>query len=129
MSEPLFVYGSLMSGMEQGGLLSRFSRTEATMGGRLYRMPSGSPMLVPDPDGRQIQGELVTLPHPGILQVLDLFFGVGAGRFRRVLLPAWQSGTVHMAWAHAQDAGTVATNRYVPLTATDWRRVGAPLSR
>ncbi len=124
MPEQLFVYGSLMSGMENGGMLSRFPRREAELGGRLFRVPAGYPMLVPDPDGPPVRGELVTLPHAGILQVLDLFEGVGQGLYRRLKLEAWSAGSPQLAWVYAQDPGTVAERRYAPLKVQDWRLVG-----
>ena len=124
MPEPLFVYGSLMSGMENGGMLSRFPRRPAELPGRLYRVPAGYPMLGPDPEAAPVRGELVTLPHAGILQVLDLFEGVGQGLYRRLKLEARVEGAPQLAWVYAQDPGTVAERRYAKLKVQDWRLVG-----
>ena len=123
MPELLFVYGTLMSGMASGGLLSAFPHAEAACRGQLYRTPSGAPVLVPEPDGRPIQGELITLPDPGPLMVLDLMEGVAAGRSHRRRVEVERRGQLEVAWAWVLSQQTVDVRGFVPLPILSWRVV------
>lgn len=123
MPETLFVYGTLMTGMASGGLLSAFPHAEATCRGQLYRSLAGAPILVPSPDGRPIRGELITLPDPGPLMVLDLLEGVKSGRSHRRRVPVEQEGRGLEAWAWVLSLQTVELRAYAPLPVQDWRTV------
>lgn len=79
----VFVYGTLMKGHVQGGLLTRYPRQAATTTGRLYRLPAGYPALQRGADGR-VQGELVRGVDARVLSLLDQYEGVDEGLYERV---------------------------------------------
>lgn len=120
----LFVYGSLLRGQPQDGLVAAFVALPATCRGRLYLMPAGYPVLVHDPDGPEIAGELLVLDQPGVLGVLDLYEGVDGGLYRRATLPVTARGRVLSAFAYVMSAEQVRRRRLRALEATDWRHSG-----
>ena len=77
----LFVYGTLMSGQAQAGLLGSCRRTAATARGTLWDLPAGYPALS-DGDG-VVHGELVELDNPAVLTLLDRYEGVDEGLYHR----------------------------------------------
>jgi len=79
----LFVYGTLMRGRPQGGLLRRFEHVKATAIGRLWRLPAGYPALELGPFG-SVHGELVRQVDPRVVSLLDQVEGVDQGLYRRV---------------------------------------------
>jgi gamma-glutamylcyclotransferase (GGCT)/AIG2-like uncharacterized protein YtfP len=78
----IFVYGTLMRGRVQGGLLKRFEHVAATTSGRLYRLPAGYPALRPGNDGT-VHGELVRGLDSRTLSLLDQYEGVDEGLYER----------------------------------------------
>ncbi|MCB9677356.1 MAG: gamma-glutamylcyclotransferase [Alphaproteobacteria bacterium] len=79
----LFVYGTLMRGHVQGGLLKRFEVTQATTTGRMYRLPAGYPALQPGPVG-VVHGELVRSVDARTLSLLDQYEGLDEGLYERI---------------------------------------------
>ena len=81
-SLPLFVYGTLLVGQQQAGLLGELRRERAMVRGTLYRMPGGSPALALTGDTK-ITGELVYEVEDALWGVLDFYEGVHEGLYRR----------------------------------------------
>lgn len=79
----LFVYGTLLRGAPQGGLLSKLSRTDARVSGRLYRMPAGYPALVPESGVGFVYGELISGVDERLFVLLDRYEGVEEGLYVR----------------------------------------------
>lgn len=77
----LFVYGTLMRGAPQGGLLAHLPRSDARTAGQLYRMPAGYPALARGPG--QVFGELIRDVDPRMFEVLDRYEGVAEGLYTR----------------------------------------------
>jgi gamma-glutamylcyclotransferase (GGCT)/AIG2-like uncharacterized protein YtfP len=122
----LFVYGSLMRGQPNEGYLAGMPVRPARLPGRLFRLPAGYPVLVPDPSATAIQGELVRLPQAGLLSVLDHFEGVADGLYIRERVTVWVGEDRVPAWIYTQSAADVARRRLVRLHTDDWRRVAPP---
>lgn len=120
----LFVYGTLMRGQAQDGLLAGFPARAGATRGRLWLHPAGYPVLVADPGGRRIMGELVELADPSRLRVLDLYEGTTDGLYQRVELPVELEGQVLTAWAYTMRPEQVRARGLSPLDLTDWRRSG-----
>ena len=120
----LFVYGSLLRGQPQDGLVAAFDASAATTRGKLYLVPAGYPVLVPDGEGPEIVGELLTLDTPGVLRVLDLYEGVDRGLYGRRRIDVRCRGRNLRAWAYVMSEDQVRRRRYRFLEATDWRRSG-----
>lgn len=120
----LFVYGSLMRGQPQDGLVTAFPATAATSRGRLYLVPAGYPVLVPDPEGPAIAGELLELSTPAIFRVLDLYEGVNEGLYRRETVRVRCRGRDLEAQAYVLSADQVRRRRLRAIEATDWRKAG-----
>ena len=75
----LFVYGSMMRGLERSSFLQNADRArfigEAVASGKLYEFGS-LPCLLPDPLGHRVKGELYELYDPeSSLATLDLIEG------------------------------------------------------
>ena len=100
----VFVYGTLMAGEPQGGLLKRFPREEASLSGRLYRLPQGYPALqLGGAAGERVYGELVRQVDPRMLPVLDQYEGVAEGLYRRVQVDVNAGLRAWPAWAWVMD--------------------------
>lgn len=101
----LFVYGTLMAGEPQGGLLKRFAREEASVPGRLYRLPQGYPALQPAQvgQGSRVFGELVRGVDPRLIPVLDQYEGVAEGLYRRIRVDVTSGLRTWPAWAWVMD--------------------------
>jgi gamma-glutamylcyclotransferase (GGCT)/AIG2-like uncharacterized protein YtfP len=97
LSLPLFVYGTLMRGGAQAGLVGPARRGPATTRGRLWRMPEGYPALS---DGDHlVHGEWVEPVSSDVLARLDAYEGVDEGLYaRRVIRVQAEDGTFD-AWA------------------------------
>ena len=67
----LFVYGTLLRGGRDAGLLADLEPRSARVRGALYLLPAGYPALRTDRGGRWIHGELVALDDPRRLRLLD----------------------------------------------------------
>lgn len=91
MLDRLFVYGSLMRAGRAHELLGELAASvPAQVTGRLYGLQDGYPMLVLDPDGDRIAGELVTLREPAdAFSRLDPYEGP---EYRRIVHPAQPTG-------------------------------------
>lgn len=120
----LFVYGSLLRGQPQDGLVTAFPATPATCRGRLYLVPAGYPVLVPDPAGPEIAGELLELASPSNFRVLDLYEGVNEGLYQRATVSVRCRGRDLEAQAYVLSAAQVRRRRLRALDATDWRKAG-----
>lgn len=80
---PLFIYGTLMAGQPQGGLLRGLPRTKAIVRGALFRLPQGYPAI--RLEGRQaVQGQLVEGIDTRRMQLLDEIEGVGQSLYERM---------------------------------------------
>jgi len=119
----LFVYGTLMRGQSQDGLLSAFSCLPAHTRGHLYLVPAGYPALVPDPAGQRIMGELFRVERPGVLRVLDLYEGVAEKLYRRVQVDVEVGSDTQRAFAYVMTADQVRRRKLRRLDGTDWRKV------
>ncbi len=118
MNLPLFVYGTLMAGGEQGVLLAGLARRPASTTGKLFRMPQGYPALVPGTSG-EIAGELVDDPG-GRLGLLDRVEGVAEGLYQRAVLPVVVGGKRTEAWAYIMP--DAASRGGIPIRSGRWRR-------
>lgn len=99
MSSALFVYGTLMTGGSQAGLLGRAPRRTARVHGTLYRLPEGYPAMALGGSG-WVHGELVEdAATPTILTVLDQYEGVAQGLYSRVLVTVHTQLRRVQAWA------------------------------
>ena len=123
MTRLLFIYDDLLTGRPDDGLLAAFPHRAATMAGHLHRLPNGRPVLVVDPEGPAIAGELVQLPGPEPLAVLDLLNGVRDGPVLREILPAMARGARRPAWVYTVSAKRARLLRLPALRTTDWRLV------
>lgn len=101
MNTSLFVYGTLMQGQDQEGLLSGLERTAATTRGTLWDLPAGYPALGPGSD--RVHGELVAGIEPGRLAVLDDYEGVAQGLYQRVEIEVTVGLKAHVAWAYVME--------------------------
>ena len=90
MSAPdaLFVYGTLLAGQPEQGMLAGLRRESATVMGRLYHLPAGYPAIVLGGDDH-VQGELVFGVTAPMLAVLDRYEGIDEGLYRREIVRAW----------------------------------------
>jgi gamma-glutamylcyclotransferase (GGCT)/AIG2-like uncharacterized protein YtfP len=102
VSRPLFVYGTLLVGGAHAGLLRGLRRSEARVGGTLWRMPAGYPALQLGSDG-DVCGDLVYAPAPRVLGLLDQYEGVADGLYRRVEVSALVGLLQERAWAYVMD--------------------------
>ncbi|MBX2800042.1 MAG: gamma-glutamylcyclotransferase [Myxococcales bacterium] len=98
MSTRLFVYGTLMHGGSQAGLLGRALRTPATTVGSLWHLPAGYPALSDGDD--VVHGELVVLPDARMLDVLDAYEGIDEGLYVRVKVDVRVGLRSERAWAY-----------------------------
>lgn len=100
---PLFVYGTLMSGENQAGLLGGRRRESASVLGELYHLRAGYPALVLR--GRErVSGELVYGIPEDLYQILDMYEGTSEGLYERVPIPAIQGLRSVRSWAFVMDA-------------------------
>lgn len=87
----VFVYGTLMRGMPNHHLIEGYvlQCLKATTTGKLYHLPEGYPVLVPE-GYEQVYGEALKIyddsPALGILDDLEDFFGPGRpeNRYERI---------------------------------------------
>ena len=123
----LFVYGSLMSGQSAAGLLGAHARRPATMRGHLWRLPAGYPLLVLDPNGPAVRGEVVQLDDAAALHLVDVYEGVGSGPYQRLRAPVGsaRAGAPSVdVWVYAvTDPRSARRAGAVPLRTSDWRKV------
>lgn len=120
---PIFVYGSLMAGEQNDGLLAAFPRKPAQVLGNLFMMPAGYPALVPSKEASPIHGEYIELPDFSMLTVLDHFERVHDGLYLRQEVEALIRGNPHPAWAYVLDAKTVRKRQLRRLDVDDWRKL------
>jgi gamma-glutamylcyclotransferase (GGCT)/AIG2-like uncharacterized protein YtfP len=110
---PLFVYGTLMSGQAQAGLLGRLSRRKAVISGRLFHLSAGYPAVTLD--GRdEVHGELVGPLDARTLRLLDHYEGLDDGVYRRVVVQARIGLRPHQAWAYVMSDPLQHGGRYLP---------------
>jgi gamma-glutamylcyclotransferase (GGCT)/AIG2-like uncharacterized protein YtfP len=152
--ELLFVYGSLLSGLENEHRLDpRYARAPARTRGVLFAICGGRYPQLDDGDG-WVEGELVTLAsrrspvraaqihghldrlatEPGetcgledpgrVLAELDRFEGVASGLYRRIRREVFSAGAAVTAWTYVAPA-RCALDREL-LAGGDWRRFAAP---
>ena len=122
---PIFVYGTLMTGEENDGLLSAFEHQPASCRGTLYRMPAGYPVLVPSPDGRPIYGQLIKLPEFGMIRVLDHFERVAEELYLRREVHVGLGGSMTPAWAYVLTPELASRRKLKKLAVDDWRKLRA----
>jgi gamma-glutamylcyclotransferase (GGCT)/AIG2-like uncharacterized protein YtfP len=119
----LFVYGTLMSGCENQGLLRGLGGWRARARGRLYRLEAGYPAMVVEGEGLGwVQGELVELDNPGRLLVLDSFEGVHEGLYSREVIRVAFEGRSAECWAYVMRPDHPRLRNAARLKGGDWRR-------
>ncbi len=126
MLEHLFVYGTLMSGMEASHLLSEIARPvgRGHVRGRLYDLGE-FPALLPGQPGDIVWGEVYRILRPAALRQIDRYEGFDPRRpsslYRRqatrVIL---EDGTSLLAWAYVYNRPLPPNARRLP--AGDYRR-------
>lgn len=119
-SEPLFVYGTLLEGESNAGLLAGVTRKPATIEGKLWMAPAGYPALVVG-SGSPISGELVEV-DAARLKVLDVLEGVPNLYVRAKHEVRTKSGTV-WAFVYVITERDARARGYRPLTTRDWRHL------
>jgi gamma-glutamylcyclotransferase (GGCT)/AIG2-like uncharacterized protein YtfP len=119
-SEPLFVYGTLLEGESNAGLLAGLPRRAATIEGRLWMAPAGYPALVLG-SGAAISGELVDV-DAARLAVLDVLEGVPNLYVRERHDVRTKSGTA-AAFVYVITERTALARGYRPLTTRSWRQL------
>ncbi|MEN0068280.1 MAG: gamma-glutamylcyclotransferase family protein [Myxococcota bacterium] len=102
MNTSLFVYGTLMQGQDQEGLLAGCERIAATTRGRLYDLPAGYPALSLQGADR-VYGELVRNLDVRRLVLLDDYEGVDQGLYERVEIEVHVGLKAESAWAYVMD--------------------------
>ncbi|MEM6929436.1 MAG: gamma-glutamylcyclotransferase [Myxococcota bacterium] len=101
MTSALFVYGTLMEGQSQAGLLGGLPRRAGTVRGTLWDMPAGYPALGPGVE--VVHGEIVSGVDERRLFVLDAYEGIDEGLYRRVEVEVQIGLRVEGAWAYRMD--------------------------
>jgi len=101
VNSSVFVYGTLMEGQSQEGLLSGLERTAATTRGSLWDLPAGYPALASGHD--VVHGELVAGVEPRRLVLLDAYEGVDEGLYKRVEIEVQVGLRAEAAWAWLMD--------------------------
>lgn len=100
--DALFVYGTLMSGHPEHGMLVGLRREPATVTGRLYHLPAGYPAITLGGDAH-VQGELVYGVSSPMLSVLDRYEGIEEGLYRREIVRAWLPLRRYQAYIYVMD--------------------------
>lgn len=130
---PLFVYGTLRRGLANHARYCAdvTSVRTAVIAARLYSMPDGFPVVVPDPHGRVI-GELLTFPDAAAaFRRIDPLEGVDPeaspasdARYQRRVIMAQPLDTAapERAWAYVCTAAQVLDATEVP--GGDWLAAG-----
>ncbi len=119
MSHPLFLYGTFLDQGSQSHLLQRSRRHPGWVQGELYRLRAGYPAMRPGGDGK-VFGEWIDPIPDAVLQMLDLYKGVGQGLYERRLVEVHSGGIHFAAWAwvmeHPEDHGgrTIRSGRWHP---------------
>jgi gamma-glutamylcyclotransferase (GGCT)/AIG2-like uncharacterized protein YtfP len=119
-AEPLFVYGTLLEGGSNAGLLAGLPRKTASIEGRLWMAPAGYPALVVG-SGATISGELVEV-DAARLAVLDVLEGVPNLYTRAKHDVQSARGTVS-AFVYTVTEQEARARSYRPLTTRDWRHL------
>lgn len=101
MNASLFVYGTLMEGQAQEGLLAGLARTSASTRGALWDLPAGYPALSPGSD--VVHGELVAGLEDRMLALLDRYEGVDEGLFERVEIEVKVGLRASAAWVYVMN--------------------------
>lgn len=122
MIQELFVYGTLLTGEDQAGLLGQASRIPATTRGTLWGLPAGYPALA---GGHGVvHGELVTLADRRLLEILDRYEGVDEGLYRRVRIDVLVGLRTQIAWAYRMENPRARGGRL--LRSGRWRSLRNP---
>jgi gamma-glutamylcyclotransferase (GGCT)/AIG2-like uncharacterized protein YtfP len=96
---PLFVYGTLMHGHSQSGLVDHLERVQAKMQGHLFHLAAGYPAARPASDG-WVFGELVSSPSTRLLQLLDMYEGVSERLYERITTDVQMGLLRKRAWVY-----------------------------
>ena len=130
MGLALFIYGALLPGEAHAHVLEGAIRSPARARGRLWVLPQGYPVLVPDSAGPWIVGERVlgvSLERTIALTELD---GATRGLYRRVWLMTEQDRGAAPAFTSAMSEPEARRLGCHPLDLLDWRtRRRSPVSR
>ena len=119
-AELLFVYGTLLEGGSNAGLLAGLPRKTASIAGRLWMAPAGYPALVVGP-GATIAGELVEV-DAARLAVLDVLEGV-PNLYTRAKHDVQSKGGTISAFVYTVTEQEARARNYRPLTTRDWRHL------
>lgn len=112
MNDALFVYGTLMTGQAQEGLLAGCPRRPASVRGTLWDLPAGYPALGPGDD--VVHGEVISEIDVRRLGVLDTYEGVDQGLYRRVEIEVQVGLRREAAWVYLMDDPRLRGGRKVP---------------
>lgn len=112
MTTSLFVYGTLMRGAAQAGLLGRSKRSPATTRGSLWDLPAGYPALSAGTD--LVHGELVELDDARVLHVLDTYEGVPEGLYTRTEVDVLVGLRSERAWTYMMSDPRARGGRRLP---------------
>lgn len=112
MNTSLFVYGTLMQGQAQDGLLAGLPRTAASTRGTLWDLPAGYPALSGGTE--VVHGELVTGLDERLLELLDRYEGVDEGLYERVEIELSVGLRAEAAWAYVMEDPRRRGGRRVP---------------
>ena len=114
------MYGTLLEGGSNAGLLAGLARRKATIQGRLWMAPAGYPALVVG-SGAPIAGELVEV-DAARLAVLDVLEGVPHLYTRAKHDVQSNRGTIS-AFVYTVSEQEARARNYSPLTTRDWRHL------
>ena len=121
--QALFVYGTLMTGGAQAGLLGRARRQPGRVHGALFRLPQGYPAMEVG-GSAWVHGELVEQAITAtMLAVLDQYEGVGEGLYTRQPVTVYTQLRRVTAWAWVMKAPHLrGGRRIVDGRWRTWRR-------
>ena len=115
------MYGTLLEGEPNAGLLAGLARRTATIEGRLWMAPAGYPALVVEAGAGPIAGEIVDV-DAARLTVLDVLEGV-PNLYARTKHDVHSRGATISAFVYTVTEREARARNYRPLTARDWRHL------
>lgn len=123
MSEPLFVFGTLLSGYDHP-MARRLAREARLIGpascqGRLYRVAHYPGLVLSDDASDRVVGELYDVPGAELLAALDAYEGCGPDdrtptEFVRRRHPVTCGGHTLQAWTYLYNRDVAFLPRIVP---------------
>lgn len=114
------MYGSLRRGERHADLVDDLPRRPGLVRGRLWLAPDGYAVLVTDPEGPPIVGELVGEVDAARLSALDEFEGLSRGLYQREQVAVLLAEGVVPALAYTLPDVVVRQRAYRPTSLLDW---------